>query len=205
MLAETTMHTTADQLTQQEICYHGLRMTAEEYFQLGETHQRYELIDGVVCMSPSPTRVHQDVMMEIAHQLRTYVISHAKGKVYSEIDVRLGKGPDGRDLVYRPDVVFITNEHAERCGDPIDGAPALAVEVVSPSSRRFDKETKKGDYERCGVSEYWIVDPQTDELIFYCLEDGKYVQQPVSGQDYASRVIEGFTLDLQAVRGLFKG
>ncbi len=198
------MHTTTDQLTQQSPCHYGLRMTAEEYFQLGESQERYELIDGVVCMSPSPTRMHQAILMEVAHQIATYLKSHPVGVVYPEIDVFLGKGLNDRDLVFRPDVTFITNEHAERSGHQISGPPAMIVEIVSPSSRRFDKETKKSDYERFQVAEYWIIDPQANELIFYRLEDGRYVPQPLTDESFTSRAIEGFRLNLAAVRALFK-
>ena len=203
MQTETTMHTTTDQLMHRQPCYHGLRMTAEEYFQLGETHQRYELIDGVVCMSPSPTRIHQAVLMEIAHQITAYLKTQSVGLVYPEIDVLLGKGPGGRDLAYRPDIAFITNEHAKRSGHYIEGPPALIVEIVSPSSRNLDTRTKKDDYERNGVAEYWIIDPQANEFLFYRLENGKYVQQPTDDL-CTSCAIEGFRLDLAAVRAWFK-
>ena len=55
------------QTTLDETCYYGLRMSAGEYLALGETQIRYELIDGVVVMSPSPTAQHQQLIMKIAH------------------------------------------------------------------------------------------------------------------------------------------
>ncbi len=204
MEAETIMHTTRDQMSQRETCYHGLRMTAEEYFQLGETFQRYELIDGVICMSPSASALHQRIITRVSAEIVAHLKLNPVGEVYVESDVSFGPGPSRGDIVYRPDITFLSSPKAASVKDRIAVAPDVVVEVVSPSSRRYDTETKKSDYERFQVAEYWIIDPHADELIFYYLDAGKYVAQTPSDHKFASRTIEGFILDLQAVRALFK-
>lgn len=186
------------------ISYHGLRMTAEEYLALGPTEQWYELIDGLVHMSPSPTPRHQRVAARIAGEISEYLSHHPVGEVFVEVDVSLGRGPLGGDLVYRPDIVFLRAERAARNMDRITEPPDLVVEIVSPLSRRFDHETKKADYERAGVREYWIIDPEERTTTFYRLEAGRYVQVQPVGQRLASLAIPGFQLDLVRVRSLLE-
>ncbi len=70
------------QTTLDETCYYGLRLSAEEYLALGETKIRYELIDGDVVMSPSPTAQHQQLIMEIAYQVRAFLDQNNIGRVF---------------------------------------------------------------------------------------------------------------------------
>ena len=84
------------------------------------------------------------------------------------------------------------------------GPPDLAVEVISPDSRRYDTQTKRDDYERCGVREYWIVDPQQKLLTFLRNEAGRFVEVPPQGDSFASEAVEGFVLNLAEVRDSFK-
>ena len=92
-----------------EARYYGLRMTAEEYFVLEDDGYRYELVDGVVCMSPSTSPQHQRVTMNISVQLGAFLTTHRVGEALFEIDVHIGQGPTGGDLVYRPDIVFMAD------------------------------------------------------------------------------------------------
>lgn len=182
----------------------GLRMDAEAFFQLPDDGRRYELVDGVVVMSPSPTPRHQMVMMEVAGQLWAYLREHPCGTAVPEVDVGLGEGPRGGDLVYRPELVFFRRERLPEVPERLVGAPDLVVEIISPDSRRMDTETKKDDYERCGVGEYWLIDPSRRSMTFYRLKDGRFVEVPVKGDRFASEVVEGFSLDLTRVRETFK-
>lgn len=187
-----------------EARYHGLRMTAEEYLRLKDDGCRYELIDGVICVSPSPTLVHQEIITQLAIEIGLHLRTSPGGKVAVEIDVHLGKGSTGRDLVYRPDVVFLSKHRAAECHERIVGPPDVIVEVISPDSRQHDTVKKKSDYERCGVPEYWLIDPEHDTMTFYRLAGGRYVQiEPVEGS-YNSMAIPGFALDLVRIRSFFK-
>lgn len=186
-----------------EARYRGLRMTADEYFALEDDGFLYELVDGVVCMSPSPTPEHQDAATQISAQIATFLNDHLVGKVFVELDVNLGQGPTGGDIVYRPDVVFIRAEKVARNRKRIDEPPDLAVEIVSDTSRRYDNETKKGDYERAGVMEYWVIDPNRGTMSFYRLRDGRYELVQPKGDAFASEAIPGFSLDLSRVRRTF--
>lgn len=193
-MIETEMHATTE-----SACYHGLRMTADEFFALPEDGAWYELIDGVVVMSPSPTPVHQDVAMEIAFQLRSHLRSSPVGKVLMETDIHLGQGPTGKDVVYRPDIVFYSNERLAGLSRRLVGPPDLVVEVISPSSRLLDWRTKRDDFERCGVREYWIIDPQTRTFTFLALDRGRFIEFLPEGDTLTSRAIAGFRLELGKV------
>ena len=182
--------------------YTGLRMTADEFLRLPEDGYSYELVQGVVVMSRSPTPRHQAVTMEIATQIAFHLRAHPGGHVLAETDVHLAS-VEGGDLVYRPELVFLSAEHWQRTGDRIVGAPDLVVEVVSRGSRRFDSETKKGDYERFGVLEYWLVDPERRTIAFFRLEGGRFEDIPTSDDRFTSRAVPGFVLDLTRVRALF--
>ncbi len=187
-----------------ETPYHNLRMTADEFLQIPDEGNNYELIDGVVVMSPSPTPRHQDVAMEIAVQLGIFLREHAIGKVFPEIDVHFGEGPTGGDLVYRPEVIFVRAERLPAMQDKIFGGPDLVVEVISRGSRRMDNETKKNDYERFGVREYWLIDPEREAMTFYRLDENHFVEVPPAGTTFASQAVPGFELDLHRVREAFK-
>jgi len=189
---------------EREARYHGMRLSAREYFELEEDGCRYELIDGVVCMTPSPNWRHQEVAQEISWQLYGYLKGHPVGRVIPDVDVHLGTGPRGGDLIYRPDIVFFKAGRRFHEADRIIAPPDLVVEVASLSTRRYDRETKKADYERFGVLEYWIVDPLRKSFEFDRLVDGRYVSIASEGNVFRSEAVHGFALDLAAVRRTFE-
>jgi len=190
---QRTMPTTA-----LESKYRGLRMTADEYLELPDDGHRYELIDGVICMSPSPSLPHQRIATEIASQIGQHVANTRSGAVVIEVDVRLSD-----DIVYRPDVIYLSNEKLAQCGRRVTVPPDVIIEVVSPESGAYDRQTKLGDYERSGVSEYWIVDPIAKSFEFHRLRGGKYESAPVDGVSFASEAIQGFSLDMARLKSLF--
>lgn len=183
--------------------YAGLRMSAEEFLALPPDGCRYELLDGVVIVSPSPLPNHQLVAGEIVDQVRPYVRAQKLGVVLQETDIQLTKRTSGRHVVYRPEIVFIRAEHVPKIKGRIDVVPDLIVEVISPGYRSYDTVTKRTDYEAAGVGEYWIVDPQLEEFLFLRLVDGKYVEVAAGGDVFESVVVTGFKLELKLVREAF--
>lgn len=175
--------------------YAGLRMGADEYLALVDDGFRYELVHGVVVMSPSPTYGHQQIARRVLQQIGAFADSHRLGEVVGECDVRLAGG-----LVYRPDVMFHGESKLARrdaAGRPIE-PPDIVVEVESPSTRSMDLRTKKDDYERAGVREYWVIGLHAARQ--FVLERGVYVEREVQGERVVSVVLAGCELDLQAVR-----
>lgn len=182
----------------------GLRMTADEFLELPDDGHKYELIDGVVMMSPRATPPHYRTTRSILRQLDSFCIANPIGEVFSEIDVRLGQDGSGRDLVYAPDIVFVRHDRQIDLTRLIDGVPDLAVEVISRGSRRIDTITMRNDCEKFGVREYWLIDPARKSMTFLRLKDGKYAEVAPDGNKYASEAVPGFVLDVAAVRETFK-
>lgn len=83
--------------------------------------------------------------------------------------------------IYQPDILFISNERQHIIEDgKIDGAPDLIIEVLSKGTEKLDRITKKAVYEKCGVLEYWIVDPKTKSTNGCKLYKGKFIDIPSS-------------------------
>ncbi len=171
--------------------------TYEDYLHTPDDGQRYELIDGEIVVSPSGTKRHQYISGRLSSWLFLYVEQHGLGKVFSApMDVRLD-----RDLVVQPDIVFV------RKGSPADnpddqiivGAPALAVEILSPSTAVRDLNRKREIYEHYGVEEYWIIDPERKTLTAFTLGESGYSPVRSLAGNLRSRSIPGFVVDLTAL------
>ena len=117
--------------------YAGSRMTADEFLQIDDQARSYELIDGVVVESSSPSPKHQLALMEISRQLANYCVDFGAGRVFPETDVRLGQSGDGKDIVYRPEMAFVASDALKEIGDRLVGPPAIVMEVISRGSRRL--------------------------------------------------------------------
>lgn len=183
-----------------DLGYNGLKMTADEYLLLGETQDRYELIDGVVVMSPSPFPVHNEIAHEVAHQLTLFARREAGPppiRVFPETDVRFSSG-----IVYRPDVCAYRAERLPRRVRRLETPPDLIVEVLSGGTKPLDLITKRDDYDRFGVGEYWVIDPATGEPRVWRRQRMRLAEASVEGDDLPCAVFPGFTLDLRPVRAL---
>ena len=148
-----------------------------------------ELIDGVVYHMNTPSVAHQEIVAEISYLLKDYIVKNkGKCKVFtSPLSVQLDC--DDKTMVL-PDIVVICdkNKITPRC---IYGAPDMIVEVLSPSTRRYDMTTKMAKYMKAGVREYWIVDLEKKKILVY------YWQQ----EEFPG--IYGF--DSQILVGVFEG
>jgi Uma2 family endonuclease len=140
------------------------RLTYQDLLRLPDDLLRHELIDGEHYVSPAPAVKHQDIVLNLVHILLTFVRAHRLGKVMvGPVDVLFTE----HDVV-EPDVLFVAAAHGDRVRERyVAGAPDLVVEVLSPSSRGFDRIKKRRLYEAHGVPEYWIVDPVAEALEVY--------------------------------------
>ncbi len=149
-----------------------------------------EWIDGEVELV-SVSSLHSELNGFLIELMRPFVRRHALGVVRFDPFV-MKTGPDlpGR----APDVLFISNARLDRLHDMyFEGPGDLVVEIVSKDSRQRDRERKFGEYERGGVLEYWIIDPETRRADFYVLEDGRYQGvEPQADGVYVSRELPGF-------------
>ena len=179
--------------------YAGLRMTADEYLALGETHERYELIDGVVVMSPSPRPLHNRLALRIAALLDDHGEFGKSLLVFPETDLRLTRGK-----VYRPDISIYRSGRLPANVERLELPPDLVVEILSPGSKPFDYITKRDDYEAFGVVEYWVVDPETGGVRAWHRHGSKLLESPVEGDTVPSFAIKGFALPLKDIQAIIK-
>lgn len=126
---------------------------------LPDDGQRYEIIDGVLYVTPAPNEGHQDVALELGHRLRLYFGGSDMGKVMiSPSDVWRGERRRNR---VQPDVYVVKRLAGRRAPYPYHLRDLLlAVEVVSPSNPLLDYQVKRDLYLREGVGEYWVVHPE---------------------------------------------
>ena len=147
--------------------------TLKDYYALPED-VRVELIDGVFYDMTAPAVRHQAVLGELHILFRECIDSHHKDcKVFfAPLDVRLDR--DNRTMV-QPDLLVLCHEN----DDPrrLEGAPELALEILSPSTRRKDCFLKLNKYMHAGVKEYWIVDPGKEKVLVYHFEDDSFPLQ----------------------------
>ncbi len=152
--------------------------TAMEVFEMLPEGTLCEVIDNALYMSPSPTTYHQDILGEIFFQIKAYCNIHQDGKVYlSPCDVYLDNGEN----VVEPDLLFVKAERSwmiEKKG--IMGPPDLVIEILS-ANVKLDTVTKLNLYERNGIPEYFIIDPETKEVWHHLLENGSYILQDATG------------------------
>lgn len=131
------------------------RWTAEAVRALPDDSNRYELIDGELLVTPAPRAPHQRAVGELYFRLRQYLDIERVGEVLSSpADIELEP-----ESIVQPDI-FVTPF--------VDGRPApnwpdmktllLACEVLSPTTARYDRVTKRRFFSRTGVAEYWVVD-----------------------------------------------
>lgn len=175
--------------------YAGLRMSADEYLALDDDGFRYEVVDGLVVPSADSSLFHQALLTKILIQIEVFLQASQIGKVVPSIDIRFSA-----DLVYRPDICFYLTGHLAPNPKRLETPPDFIIEVVSPGSRAIDTRTKRDDYERFGVREYWTIDSQTLQVQRHLLRDGTYTVATPPGDAVPCEVISGFSLDLKPIR-----
>ncbi len=172
------------------------KLTFEEFEALPEregTH--YELDEGELLMEASPAVRHNLVRQRIAMELMRFVESSHLGIVLEEMDFRLAP-----DTVRNPDVAFVTAEHLKKIDldrSPVDGAPALAVEVISPSNTAQDMAKKTQQYLRAGSRFVWLVYPGLRLVEIHSASGVCHVQEPEPLKEDA--LFPGFSVSLRYV------
>jgi Uma2 family endonuclease len=152
-------------------------LTYRDYCRWSED-ERWELIDGVAfAMSPAPTRLHQEFLVELTRQIANALQNHPCRAYVAPFDVRLpghDEADDQVDTVVQPDLVVVCDP-AKLDDKGCRGAPDWIIEILSPVSAAHDQIRKRALYERHGVREYWLVHPVDRVLTMYRLgEDGLF-------------------------------
>jgi Uma2 family endonuclease len=136
--------------------------------------ERYEIIDGTAVKMPAPVTPHQKILVELLYQIRHFLHGKTAQVFVAPYSVRLCPAEDlSDDTVLEPDIVVICDPSKidyRGC----NGAPDMVVEILSPSTARYDWGVKLRKYQEAGVREYWIADPDTKSLATHLLENGVY-------------------------------
>ena len=175
------------------------RLTYADFRRFPSDGQRHELIDGEHAVTPAPSFRHQELSLRLILALGNFldanpiaVVCHAPFDcVFSLFDV------------VEPDLLVVTNDQREILTKRnVRGAPALVIEILSPSSSARDKRSKRALYERVGVREYWVVDPDNDCISVHRLERPGRFHFPetltaANADSLATPLLPGFALNVK--------
>jgi Uma2 family endonuclease len=140
----------------------GAGFTVDDFMLFPDDGQRHELIDGEHYVAPSPNTRHQRLVQALYLALAEHLRAHPEqGEAFvAPFDVVLSF----RDVV-EPDLLLIAGDQWEILTEQhVKGAPALVVEVLSPATKKRDEHIKHRLFERAGVREYWLLDPDLDRV-----------------------------------------
>jgi Uma2 family endonuclease len=159
--------------------------TWDDFVALEEDDLR-ELIDGELVEVEVPTKLHEYIVWLLSMHLANWALPRKAGfGVVSGFKVKV---TERRGVM--PDMQFFRSTNPASKGDAmglVSGHPDLAVEIISESSRRYDRVTKLAWYASIGVPEYWVIDPSARTLERLVLQDGKYLVADVLAEDATFR------------------
>jgi len=141
-----------------------VKFTYDDYLLFPDDGRRHELIDGEHYMTPAPSTTHQRLVVRLSIALGTFLNRQKAGQIFvAPTDVVLS------DLdVVQPDLIFVSSARASIItAKNIQGTPDLLIEILSETTRKTDEIIKRKLYERYGVQEYWIVDPELETVKIY--------------------------------------
>jgi Uma2 family endonuclease len=161
--------------------------------------RRFELIDGKVFTPPTPNTAHQRTVGKVLLALDRFVKHQSAGEVLvGPLDVVFSKW-----TALEPDLLFIRKERRSIVTDAnVQGVPDLVIEILSPSNKEYDRDTKLRAYEKAGVPEIWYLDPEDRTAEIMNLgPDGRYaLTAELSGKEaIISKVLPDLSLTLDQV------
>ena len=169
--------------------------TVDEYLTWDEDI-RAELYEGALVVAYSPTHRHQGISREIFGPIWQFLKDRPCEVFHTPFSVRLF---ETEETVFIPDIVVICDK-SKLGGRIFNGAPDFVVEILSPSTARMDKKLKFQKYQKAGVREYWIVDPERNLIEANVLHKDKYVLTIYDENDTAPvHILDGFEINLAEV------
>jgi Uma2 family endonuclease len=132
-----------------------------------------QVINNALVMSPAPLDNHQKILVKLSSKIYQFVDKHSLGEVrVSPYDVHFDN-----ENIFQPDIVFVSKQNTHLIKERgLYGAPDLIIEILSSSNKGYDKEDKKHVYEKYGVKEYWIVDPNDKTVTGYVLVNDEFAE-----------------------------
>ena len=168
-------------------------LTFEQFEQFQDDGKKHELLKGAHIVLPPPKLRHTLIQENLSNQLRPYVLQHKLGKVHVEAGFRLST-----NNWLQPDVSFARTSQVEQT-DPdayYQGAPALAVEVVSDANTATEMELKIEEYFAHGAEEVWLIYPKTQKVRIHH-PDGR--SETVTGSMLESQLFPGWQMPVNAM------
>jgi len=164
-----------------------------------ESNEILEYIDGVICMSLSPSTKHQ----RISSRLHAKLFNILEGKSYevfhAPFDIVLKRDDIEDERLVIPDLCVICDKSGFTENKYI-GVPSLIIEILSPSNQSHDLVTKLNLYMKYGVKEYWIVNPILNTVMLYSLNKENVYEQTIVKTEVGivkSKLIEEFEIDIE--------
>ncbi|MEO6595059.1 MAG: Uma2 family endonuclease [Planctomycetota bacterium] len=172
------------------------RWTYADYCRIPADGKRHEIIDGRHFVNPAPSPYHQTVSRRLQYELMRLVEKPGLGEVFNApIDVHIGRG-----TLVQPDLLVLRPATRRIVGPKkLTGVPDLVIEILSPSTRQNDRRLKKARYERAGVREYWLVDPNAETIEQFVLRGKRYTAPALHTDSITLRILRGITIDLHEV------
>ncbi len=164
--------------------YDGLSVDPISYRKLQEDGFRYEMVDGVLKLAPSPFARHNRLQLRFVSALQNYFGSDFAGEIFTDVDVFF---PDQGDVL-RPDICLLLPENPADLSKWVEGIPDLVGEVHSSSTKLADLGRKSERYLLMGIKEYWLLDPESNRVSIRENRNGKWVFH----SDNRSRLLPGF-------------
>jgi Uma2 family endonuclease len=152
----------------------GVKLTYDDFVQFPDDGMRHELIDGEHYVTPSPNTKHQTLSINLTVLIGSWLERNPIGQLFhAPFDVVFSNFD-----VVEPDLLYLSNARAADALTPqhVRGVPELVIEIGSPGTRKRDETVKRRLYERAGVSEYWVVDPEIDTVRVYRLEGDAFAR-----------------------------
>jgi len=152
------------------------RLTYDDFLLFPDDGKRHEIIDGEHYVTPSPNTRHQVLVGRLYFAIEQFLRQHrGVGRVFlAPFDVVFTRWD-----VVEPDLLFVAGDQAEILTEKnVQGSPALVIEILSPGTRKVDEQIKRRLFERGGVREYWLVDPDRDVVtVFRRQADGAFPRE----------------------------
>jgi len=173
------------------------RWTYEDLLALGEDRFRHEIIDGEHRVNASPNLRHQRIVQHLGFEMMLWLKLHPIGEIWCvAVDVVFTK----HDVVV-PDIIYVSNERRDILTDAnVQGAPDLVVEVLSPSTRKWDQINKRRLYAQKNVPEFWIVDPRTNSV--RVIGHGEEIAQLSENDTLTTTLLPGLEIELVEIFGV---
>jgi Uma2 family endonuclease len=164
----------------------GAKLTYDDFLLFPDDGMRHELIDGEHYVTPSPNTRHQRISGRLYLLISNWLETHPVGELFfAPFDVVFSKFD-----VVEPDLLYMSNARAAEVLTALHvaGVPELVIEIGSPGTRKRDETLKRRLYERTGVTEYWVVDPDLDAIRVYRRTDDDF-DRPMQLSAEASDVL----------------